>query len=72
MARSLLDAMVVTPPEQQANFVERFLYLPDCYLPSDRLRPIGATPSRAQCGLPEDAFFADSFTYAAESESRTG
>ena len=23
-------------------------------------------------GLPEDAFFADSFTYAAESESRTG
>ena len=46
----------MTPPEQQANFVERFLYLPGCYLPSDSRRPIGAIPSRAQCGLPEDAF----------------
>ncbi|HSS69826.1 MAG TPA: tetratricopeptide repeat protein [Casimicrobiaceae bacterium] len=52
----ILTDRFVTPPEQQANFAERFLYLPDCYLPSDSRRPIGATPSRAQCGLPEDAF----------------
>jgi protein O-GlcNAc transferase len=52
----VLTDRFVTPPEQQANFVERFLYLPDCYLPGDSRRPIGAIPSRAQCGLPEDAF----------------
>jgi protein O-GlcNAc transferase len=52
----VLTDRFVTPPDQQANFAERFLYLPDCYLPSDSRRPIGATPSRAQCGLPEDAF----------------
>ncbi|HTR58861.1 MAG TPA: tetratricopeptide repeat protein [Casimicrobiaceae bacterium] len=52
----ILTDRFVTPPEQQANFAERFLYLPDCYLPSDSKRPIAATPSRAQCGLPEDAF----------------
>ena len=52
----VLTDRFVTPPEQQANFVERFLYLPGCYLPSDSRRPIGAIPSRAQCGLPEDAF----------------
>src|SRR6266540_799445 len=52
----VLTDRFVTPPEQQANFVERFLYLPDCYLPGDSRRPIGVTPSRVQCGLPEDAF----------------
>ena len=52
----VLTDRFVTPPEQQANFVERFLYLPDCYLPGDSRRPIGAIPSRAQCGLPQDAF----------------
>ena len=43
------------PPELQRFFTERFLYLPDCYCPSDTLRPVAVAPSRAQCGLPEDA-----------------
>jgi predicted O-linked N-acetylglucosamine transferase (SPINDLY family) len=44
----------VCPPEMQAYFSERFLYLPDCYCPSDSRRAVAAgVPSRAQCGLPE-------------------
>jgi predicted O-linked N-acetylglucosamine transferase (SPINDLY family) len=47
----------VSPPEQQPNFAERFLYLPHCYCPSDTRRAIAArAPSRRECGLPEQAF----------------
>ncbi len=49
----LTDAYV-SPPEAQAFFDERFVYLPDCYCPSDTRRPIASSvPTRAQCGLPE-------------------
>jgi len=48
---------VVTPPEAQADFAERFLYLPHCYLPSDtRRKPLAASPQRAAHGLPANAF----------------
>lgn len=40
---------------------ERPLYLPHCYQASDRQRPIGATPTRAQWGLPQDALVYCSF-----------
>jgi predicted O-linked N-acetylglucosamine transferase (SPINDLY family) len=41
------------PPLLQRHFTERFLYLPDCYCPSDTRRPVAAEPpSRAECGLP--------------------
>ena len=32
------------------------LYLPNCFQINDRRRAIGARPTRAACGLPEDAF----------------
>ena len=44
------------PPEQQAYYTERPIYLPNCYQVSDRQREIGVTPTRAQCQLPRDAF----------------
>jgi predicted O-linked N-acetylglucosamine transferase (SPINDLY family) len=45
------------PPELQSCFTERFLYLPDCYCPSDTRRPIAPiAPARAACRLPEQAF----------------
>jgi predicted O-linked N-acetylglucosamine transferase (SPINDLY family) len=48
---------VVTPDDQQPNFSERFLYLPDCYCPSDTRRAIAtAPPTREQCGLPASGF----------------
>lgn len=44
-------------PEASASlYSEKPLYMPDVYQVSDRKRPIGPTPSRAQCGLPEKAF----------------
>ena len=47
----------VSPPTQQANFDERFLYLPHCYCPSDTRREISPRiPSRVECGLPERGF----------------
>jgi predicted O-linked N-acetylglucosamine transferase (SPINDLY family) len=44
----------VIPPEHHAFYAERVAYLPDCYLPApaDIALP-AATPSRADCGLPE-------------------
>ena len=44
-------------PEDTAPFYsEKPLYMPDIYQVSDRQRQISARPSRASCGLPEDAF----------------
>lgn len=50
----LADA-VVAPRAHQPYFTERIVHLPGCYQPNDRTRPVGATPSRAECGLPDDA-----------------
>ncbi|GAB4476829.1 MAG: hypothetical protein OHK0044_22910 [Burkholderiaceae bacterium] len=47
---------IVTPPEHAVDYAEKFAYLPDCYQPNDRKRPIAATPPRAACGLPERGF----------------
>jgi predicted O-linked N-acetylglucosamine transferase (SPINDLY family) len=46
----------VMPPELLPYSSERPIYVPDCYQVSDRKREVGPTPTRAQCGLPEDAF----------------
>lgn len=44
---------LVTPLDHQPFYAERIVQLPVCYQPNDRNRPIGPTPSRAACGLPE-------------------
>lgn len=44
-------------PEAFAPFYsEKPLYMPDVYQVSDRQRTVGSAPSRAECGLPQDAF----------------
>jgi predicted O-linked N-acetylglucosamine transferase (SPINDLY family) len=44
-------------PEDAAPFYsEKPLYMPDIYQVSDRQRQVGTVPSRASCGLPDDAF----------------
>ncbi|MDB5443205.1 MAG: N-acetylglucosamine transferase [Phenylobacterium sp.] len=46
----------VTPPETELYYSEKVLRLP-CYQPNDRKRVVEASrPTRAQAGLPEDAF----------------
>ena len=57
----LADAVVI-PPERDADFDEKVVRLPGCYQPNDRKRPISPDPvSRADCGLPDDAFVFCSF-----------
>ncbi|HSV72042.1 MAG TPA: tetratricopeptide repeat protein [Methylibium sp.] len=51
----------VMPPELLPYCTERAIVLPHCYQVSDRRRDIDATPTRAACGLPEDAFVYCSF-----------
>ena len=43
--------------EHCASYSEQVVWLPDCYLVNDDKRAISErTPSRSECGLPEDAF----------------
>jgi len=52
----IVDRFVV-PPDQQYFFSERLVHLPDSFLPSEEKPEIaGRTPSRAECGLPEQGF----------------
>jgi protein O-GlcNAc transferase len=54
----------VIPPEQQQYYNEKVVYLPDTYLPTDGgLRISERTPTRAECGLPEDAVVFCSFNH---------
>lgn len=51
----VLDEYVV-PPDQQCHYSERLVYLPDTYQPNS-FRPVSdILPTRAECGLAEDAF----------------
>jgi hypothetical protein len=47
---------VVTPQSAAADYDEKFAFLPDCYQPNDSQRAVGAVPTRASCGLPEQGF----------------
>lgn len=54
----------VIPADQQQFYTEKVAYLPDCYLPNDRTRAIGAAPNRAAAGLPDTGFVFCSFNNA--------
>jgi protein O-GlcNAc transferase len=57
----LADA-TVAPEEHRGFYSEQVVWLPDSYLVSDNRRAIAPrTPTRAECGLPEDAFVFCSF-----------
>ena len=51
----------VLPPELTPFFTEKPLYLPNSFQINDRQRAIGPRPSKASCGLPENAFIFCSF-----------
>lgn len=54
----------VIPHEHQRFYDEKVVYLPDAYLPTDAgLKIAERTPSRAECGLPEDAVVFCSFSH---------
>ncbi|QBR71631.1 hypothetical protein CU048_10470 [Beijerinckiaceae bacterium] len=52
----------VLPMDQQHLYREKIVHLPHCYQPNDSRRLIGEiTPTRAECGLPEQGFVFCSF-----------
>lgn len=51
----------VMPEALQPYMTEKPLYLPRCYQASDRKRPVGKMPCRADYQLPDDAFVYCSF-----------
>jgi predicted O-linked N-acetylglucosamine transferase (SPINDLY family) len=52
----LITDPFLTPPASAADYSEAFAYLPDTYQPHGRQGPIGAQPTRAEAGLPEQGF----------------
>jgi predicted O-linked N-acetylglucosamine transferase (SPINDLY family) len=57
----LVDPFIV-PPDQQPYFTEKLVHLPDCYQVNDSNRIIADyTPSRQECGLPDQGFVFCSF-----------
>jgi predicted O-linked N-acetylglucosamine transferase (SPINDLY family) len=52
----LIADAIVAPFEDQPFFTEKLVHLPHSYFPTDPVREVGAVPSRADCGLPEDGF----------------
>jgi predicted O-linked N-acetylglucosamine transferase (SPINDLY family) len=66
MGASYMDYIIadstVVPEDQQRHYAEAVAYLPHCYLPADRARPVAkSTPRRAEAGLPQDGFVFVSF-----------
>ncbi len=57
----MLADRYVMPPELLPYCTEKPIYLPHCYQVSDRQREVAPMPTRAQYGLPEDAFVFASF-----------
>lgn len=54
----------IIPPEHQAFYNEKVVYLPDTYLPTDNSVKIAErTPTRAECGLPEVGVVFCSFSH---------
>ena len=51
----LADAHAI-PPGEDAHYAERVVRLPDTYVPHDPTQAIGASPTRADAGLPDGAF----------------
>lgn len=52
----LLTDSFISPPASARHYAESLAVLPHCYQPNDRKRPIGKTPSRLACALPEGDF----------------
>lgn len=50
----LIADKFVIPPEQQDNYSEKVVRLPDCFMPRDNSYRRLPTPRRTDCGLPND------------------
>ena len=64
LADYIIGDATVTPLEHAEHFSETLALMPHCYQPNDNTRPIGACPTRAEAGLPENAFVFATFNQA--------
>lgn len=56
LADYIIGDSTVTPIEHTEHFSETLALMPHCYQPNDNKRPIGACPTHAEAGLPENTF----------------
>ena len=54
---------IAAPLAHEAQFSERIVQLPGCFQPNGRWRPLPQPMTRAQAGLPEDAFVMCTFNH---------
>lgn len=53
----MLTDAVVTTPEDQRDYAERLVFLPNCFQPNDWTQEVDESPvTRAEFGLPDEAF----------------
>ncbi|OGV76677.1 MAG: hypothetical protein A3I83_02620 [Methylotenera sp. RIFCSPLOWO2_02_FULL_45_14] len=52
----LLTDHFISPQASAQHYAEKLAVLPHSYQPNDRKRPVGKTPTRQSCHLPEGAF----------------
>ncbi|MBC7696883.1 MAG: tetratricopeptide repeat protein [Bacteroidia bacterium] len=52
----ILTDSFISPTDSANDYTEQLALLPNCYQPNDRKRPIGKTPTRESCDLPENTF----------------
>ena len=52
----ILTDSFISPTDSANNYAEQLALLPNCYQPNDRKRPIGKTPIRKACDLPDNTF----------------
>ena len=58
----ILADRIVIPKDARDGFDEAIVHMPDCFMPTDSVRPIThRVPSRAEAGLPADSFVFCSF-----------
>ncbi|MEK7412465.1 MAG: tetratricopeptide repeat protein [Planctomycetota bacterium] len=68
MGAAFIDYIItdrfITPPGQEPFFSEKLVRLPDCYQINDCQRTVARrTPTRKECGLPENGFVFCSFNH---------
>lgn len=63
IADYLITDRFIVPPERAADYVEKLVYMPDCYQPNDRRRRIADPVTRAEAGLPEGKLVFCSFNH---------
>jgi predicted O-linked N-acetylglucosamine transferase (SPINDLY family) len=60
MGASFIDYLVVDrisiPQEQENQYTEKLLLMPDSYFITDNTQNIAVSPTKAECGLPDDKF----------------